>query len=145
MRAVSKDIWLINSLQKLNIFVVELKKQFEAHHIVRIKMAVGAGRSLDQNALSHQWYGDVAKQTGEIPRDVKRYCKLHHGILIRRRDPDFNAFYDQCIKHSLSYEQKLKAMDHIAVTSEFSVAEFQEYLDAMQKDYAEQGIVLESM
>lgn len=142
---MSKDVWLINSLQKLNIFVVELKKQFEEHHIIRIKMSVGAGRSLDSNALSHVWYGDVAKQTGEIARDVKRYCKLHFGIVIRRRDPDFNAFYSQCIKHCLTYEQKLKAMDHIAVTSELSVAEMSEYLDSMQKSYAEQGIILESI
>ncbi len=112
---------------------------------VRIE-AKEEGRSLDQNALKEVWYNDVSKESGEMGRDVKRYCKLHFGVpILRGEDEDFRAFYDSALKSKLSYEEKLQAMDYMPVTSLMSTSQMTRYLSDMQKHYAEQSVVLRSM
>lgn len=103
----------------------------------------GADRSLDQNALQFLWANEAAQQRGDCTfEEVRHDWKLRHGVPILRRDSeDFRAVYDKALK-PLPFEFKLKAMAFIPVTSEMGVKQMTEYLDAVQRECAEQGIRL---
>lgn len=109
----------------------------------------GRNRSQEQNALAHAWYRRVADEFGDRTFDeVRAYSKLHLGVAIRRReDPAYRAGYDRVVK-PLDYEEKLEIMGEpidFPVTSGMSVKEMQEYLEAMQHHFAQQGILLEGI
>ena len=101
-------------------------------------------RTGEQNALAFAWYAEVASAVQqESPRDVRRYCKLHHGVpIMRMQDEEFRDAYDVVIK-PLAYELKLIAMDHWPVTSLMDTVQLSQYLDAIHDDYEKQGIDLE--
>lgn len=100
-------------------------------------------RSLDANALSHVWYGEIARQR----RDNTTYgyrciCKLHHGVPILRRDNDeFRAFYDRFFKQ-LSYEEKLQAVGYLEISRLFDKQQMAEYMKEIQNTYQPMGVVL---
>lgn len=99
-------------------------------------------RSLSQNALSFVWYGIIAKGLGISVVHARCQCKLMHGVpILRAEDANFRDAYDAAIK-PLSYELKLRAMEIFPVTSLMSVSQLQQYLDDIQRVYAEQGVVL---
>lgn len=109
-----------------------------------VTVSEGRKRSLDQNAISHAWYAEIARQHAEFtPKEAKRYCKLHLGVpILRAEDPDFRRIYDQAIK-PLDYADKLIAMEILGVTSLMTTKQFSEYLEHVQKDIADNfGIVL---
>lgn len=105
---------------------------------------VAAKRSLDQNAMAFALY----KQIGEQCQDqsiveIRRECKLCHGIpILRAEDEKFRAMYDKSIKHTLSYEEKLEAMEWFPVTRLMSKTQFTEYLDTIIREYSKQGYSL---
>lgn len=112
----------------------------------RVSVTVRAGkRSLDQNAVQHVWYLQVATALGQHPREVQRYCKLHYGVpILRGEDDDFRAFYDKAIKAHLTYPEKLEAMDFVPVTRLMTPAQMTTYLRHVREHYAvEHGIELE--
>lgn len=102
-------------------------------------------RSISQNDISHAWYAEISKHKGdESPKEVKRECKLRLGVpILRAEDDDFRNFYDKAMKNTLTYEEKLEAMDFVPVTSQMSKAQLSQYLEAMQQEYCKQGIFLE--
>ena len=118
----------------------ELSK-YKPGHVVTVKIT--DIRNLDQSALAHRWFGIIAKEQGDTPENIKCFCKLEFGIPILRADPVFNGFYRKCIE-SLTYEQKLKAMKFISVTSIMSKSQLAHCLSDIQRAYAEQGIILKS-
>ena len=140
---MSTEHWTVNSKPELFKFLGQLKAHWEQYHYVRIKMTPGAKRSLDQNALVNVWYGDVAKQTGDIAPSVRRFCKLTYGIPILSRDPGHCRFYERYLHQMFDYEEKLNMMDYFAVTSIMTVPQLREYLDTMQKEFGAQGVILE--
>lgn len=107
----------------------------------------GKKRSLDQNALSFALYRDIAeRKEDETPQDIRRYCKLHHGIpILRSEDQRFCEIYDKSIKDNLSYEEKLEAMDWFPVTSLMNKKQFSRYVEVITDDYARQGIHVTAM
>ena len=93
-------------------------------------------RSLDQNSISHEWYFQLSKR---YPQDDsqgwKRYCKLHFGVpILRADDEEYRVFYDKFIKQ-YSYEDKLKAMDFLPVTSLMKTIQFSKYLERMKEEW----------
>jgi len=107
-----------------------------------INIKITEKRTLDQNALAHKWFGIIAKEQGDTPLNIKNYCKLHYAVpILRAEDPVFNGFFKACIK-DLTYEQQLKSMPYISVTSRMSTKQLRRCLDHIQKVYAEQGIIL---
>lgn len=116
------------------------------HGRIKVSVKPATTRSLDQNAISHAWYEQVAKELREDDeKGVKRFCKLHFGVpILRAEDGEFRDLYDQCIKATLTYEQKLQAMDILPVTSRMSKKQLSAYLEAMQSHYRDQrGVYLE--
>lgn len=101
-------------------------------------------RTLEQNALSHLWYCEICLHldNGETVEDIKAYCKLHHGVPIMRRDDvEFREVYDKAIK-GLTYEQKREIMKILPVTSLMKTAQLSEYLEKVQADFMNKGIML---
>jgi len=105
-------------------------------------------RSTAQNRLSFRWYKEIAQQ---LPDDTaegwRAYCKLTIGVpILRAENPDFSADYDATLK-PLTYGQKIRLMQapiNLAVTSLMKVDQFRDYLDRVQRHFAEQGVQLSS-
>jgi hypothetical protein len=110
---------------------------------VTVEWTQGRDRSLEQNRLQFLWAREASEQRGDMtPDEVRCEWKLHHGVpILREESPDFRAVYDEAIK-PLPYERKLKAMRFIPVTSEMKVKQMVRYLDAVDRECAEQGIKL---
>jgi hypothetical protein len=128
---------VINSAEKLSQFIGDVREAWGKHKYLRVTVKTGKDRSLDQNAISHAWYAQVVRELREDDElGVKRFCKLTFGVpILRAEDADFREMYDAAIKFGLTYEQKLKAMDFIPVTSLMTVAQLNKYLHAMRDEY----------
>lgn len=135
---------VINSEASLRKHQREIEQAFREHKFLRVSVKPGIGRSLDQNALSHAWYNEIAIQIADTPENVKCECKLRFGVpILRAEDPDFREMYDNSILRNLTYEQKLKAMRFIPVTSNMTKAQLSRYLEHIQQSYAQQGVVVQ--
>jgi hypothetical protein len=99
----------------------------------------GDDRSTQQNALAFKWYGEISVELGDrLPHEVRAYCKLHHGVPIRREDEDFREVYDRVVR-PLPYEHKLALMVEpidFPVTRDMTIAQMTRYLDAIQHEFA---------
>lgn len=122
----------------------ELRQAFKAHKFLRLRVKAGKARSLDQNALSHAWYEQVARELREDDANgVKRQCKLLYGVpLLRAEEPEFRQKYDGLVRERFSYEEKLELMDWLPVTSLMTKDQLSRYLEAMQAAYAKRGVQL---
>lgn len=136
--------FVANSETALQSVIGELREMWRSHKFLRITVRPGMKRSIDQNAISHAWYGQMAredKQDDELGH--KSYCKLHHGVpILRAEDEDFRAFYDGALM-GLTYEQKREAMKYVPVTSLMTKPQLTKYLEAVQADYRSRGVYLE--
>lgn len=135
---------VINSEASLRKFQRDVEREFREARFLRVQVKRGMGRSLDQNALSHAWYNEIARQVADTPENVKCECKLRFGVpILRAEDDDFREMYDTAIKHHLTYEQKLVAMRYLPVTSNMTKAQLSRYLEHIQMSYAQQGVIVE--
>lgn len=137
--------FIINSERTLAIGKQALEDSYRRDKFLEVSVKAGKTRTLDQNALSHVWYEQIAQ---ELPQhsalEWKCYCKLHHGIPILRMDDEaFKKFYDNSIMHSLSYEQKLEAMKYFPVTSMMNKRQLSVYLEQVKEDFEKQDVILE--
>ena len=137
--------WTVNSESALQAFIGDMRDLFKQHKFVKVSAKIGKVRSLDQNAISHCWYEQLARELREDDAlGWKAYCKLHHGVpILRAEDEQFRDFYDRTIKVTLSYEQKLDAMKFVPVTSLMNKDQLSKYLKAMQDDFLARGVILE--
>ena len=135
----------INSEPSLQKALGDLREMFRIHKFVKVSAKAGKARSIDQNAISHAWYEQLARELREDDAlGWKSYCKLNHGVpILRAEDEQFRTFYDSSIKSTLTYEQKLSAMRYLPVTSLMTKAQLSAYLEAMQKDFERRGVRLE--
>lgn len=110
---------------------------------VTVEWVQGRDRTKEQNRLQFLWAREAAEQRGDRTAEEQRNeWKLRFGIPIMREDsPDFRSTYDRLIK-PLSYEEKLRAMDLISVTSLMKVRQMVRYLDAIERECAEEGVKL---
>ena len=135
---------IVNSEVALQSAIGELRESFRAHRFLRVTVRTGKARSLDQNAISHAWYQQVARELREDDElGWKAYCKLHHGVpILRAEDADFREFYDGALI-GLTYEQKREAMKFVPVTSLMTKPQLSKYLEAVQADFRGKGVWLE--
>lgn len=135
---------VINSAESLQSVFGELRAQYERYKFLRVSSKAGVSRSIPQNAVTHVWYGQIARELREDDElGWKCYCKLHHGVpILRAEDDEFRETYDGAIK-GLSYEQKLKVMRLFPVTSLMTKEQLSKYAEAVQADFARRGVRLE--
>lgn len=102
-------------------------------------------RTAAQNRLIHRWFGDIARElVGQPPADIKAECNLTYGRpILARDDEEWNAAFGY-IFDALNLPSKLKAIRvlDIPFTRRMTVKQLSEYMDQMQRDYAEIGISL---
>jgi Fe-S cluster assembly scaffold protein SufB len=110
---------------------------------ITVEWVLGRDRTKEQNRLQFLWAREAAEQRGDrTPEEQRNEWKLRFGIPIMREDsPEFREVYDRLIK-PLSYPQKIKAMELIAVTSLMKVKQMVRYLDAIERECAEEGVKL---
>lgn len=134
----------VNSETTLQTAIGELREQYRSRKYLTVSVNAGKGRSLDQNAISHAWYAQVARELREDDeRGVKRFCKLHFGVpILRAEDDEFRQVYDGAIRERLSYEDKLAAMDILPVTSRMTTAQLSRYMEDVQAHYSKHGVTL---
>jgi Fe-S cluster assembly scaffold protein SufB len=110
---------------------------------ITVEWVLGRDRTREQNRLQFLWAREAAEQRGDrTPEEQRNEWKLRFGVPIMREDsPEFRETYDTLIK-PLTYEQKLKAMDLISVTSLMKVRQMVRYLDAIERECAEEGVKL---
>lgn len=111
-----------------------------------VEIVDGRRRSSEQNRLQRQWINEIAEQLGDrTPEEVRAECKLRFGVPILRAESEiFRKKYDRLIK-SMPYETKLELMAEpmdFPITRLMNVKQKTQYLDAIQRHYAEQGVVL---
>jgi len=122
----------------------DVREAFRLGRYLKLSYTTNKPRSLDQNAISHAWYEQLAAELREDDAlGWKCYCKLHHGVpILRAESEDFREAYDAAIK-GLTYEQKLKVMRLLPVTSLMSKPQLSAYLEAVQADFGGRGVSLE--
>lgn len=134
---------ILNSEIGLQSFIGTLRELWHSRRYLEISVKEGKGRSVEQNAVMHGWFGQVARELREYDaRGVKRFAKLHFGVpILRAEDDDFRAAYDRVIK-PLPYADKLVAMDILPVTSVMTTIQLDACMTDIQDHYAKQGVVL---
>jgi hypothetical protein len=110
---------------------------------ITVEWVLGRDRTKEQNRLQFLWAREAAEQRGDrTPEEQRNEWKLRFGVPIMREDsPEFRDTYDHLIK-PLSYEEKIRAMDLIAVTSLMKVRQMVRYLDSIERECAEEGVKL---
>lgn len=118
--------------------------RFEDGKVYHVVVKECSKRSLDQNALSHAWYNEIAMQLQDrTVLEVKCESKLYCGVpILRAEEPEFCEVYDQLIKTRCTVEEKLKLMRLLPVTSIMTKDQLSQYLHAMQEHWQKAGVVL---
>jgi len=139
---VSKHV--LNSEISLQTFIGQLRELWHSRRYVEVQVKEGKGRSVEQNAVLHGWFGQVARELREgNERDAKRFCKLHFGVpIMRAADEEFREAYDLIVKPR-DYEQKLVAMDILPVTSLMTTLQLDQCMTDIQDHYRTRGVELE--
>lgn len=130
---------ILNSEIGLQTFIGTLRELWHSRRYLEISVKEGKGRSVEQNAVMHGWFGQVARELRQDDaRGVKRFCKLHFGVpILRAEDEEFCAAYDRVIK-PLPYESRLVAMDILPVTSAMTTIQLDACMTDIQDHYAQQ-------
>lgn len=131
---MKKTVWNEIQLQQV---IGELRAEFKAHGYLRVQASADKPRTASQNALIYAAYGQVSREIGEQSvAEVRRESKLILGVpILRAEDEEFRVAYDATIK-TLTYPQKLQAMDYWPVTSRMNTDQLTRYYAAMQKQYS---------
>jgi hypothetical protein len=134
---------VINSEIGLQTFIGSLRELWKSRRYLEVSIKEGKARSVEQNAVMHGWFGQVARELREDDeRGVKRFCKLHFGVpLLRAEDEEFREAYDQVVR-PLAYEDKLKAMDILPVTSRMTTIQLDKCMTDIQDHFRTRGVVL---
>lgn len=144
----------INSKESLTAAIAKIGKMFVEHKHLVASIRIGKDRTLDQNGLWFGMYKRISEMT-EIgtPEDARKYCKLHFGVPIMRRDDEgFRAGWDKLIRH-LPYEEKLALMGACAlfgeegfpVTRLFGRKQGVEYTEAIAAEFTARGVYLDDL
>lgn len=108
-----------------------------------VEWTQGADRSAQQNKLMWLWASEVEQQTQQETGDeVQRRWKLDHGIpILCESSEDYRSFCRLTLKR-LTREQRIEAMRFVPVTSEMNVRQMVRFLDTVERECLEQGLVL---
>lgn len=134
---------IVNSDESLQRFFGSARELYQKHRFLRISIKTGKARSLPQNAITHVFYEQIARELKEDDAlGWKCYCKLHHGVpILRAEDGEFREVYDLAIK-GMTYEKKLKVMRYFPVTSLMSKDQLSRYAKEVQDDFFSRGVIL---
>lgn len=144
----------VNSAAKLSEAITKLTAMFREKKYVVVSLRPGKDRTLDQNTMFFALYKRISEMTqiGDI-EDARRYCKLHYGVVIMRKESeDFRHGWNQLFLN-LEYEQKLELMgpcaifgpDGFPVTRLFNRAQGIAYTNQIVDDFRAQGVYFDDL
>lgn len=104
-------------------------------------------RGLSANAQQHVWYGQIAKHYDDSsPLDIKNMCKDLFGIPIMLKcaeNKDKMAYLlDKLSYYRHGYENRMKLIQCLSITSEFKTKQSKEYMDTMIHYFNGNGITI---
>ena len=134
---------IINSERALNEQCGVLKRLFEKHKYLSIKID-HQKRSIISNSLQFHWYVELQTQGDQTASEYRNYCKYHFGLALRAANDDYFAEKMREIMRSNVYEDRLKIMEFIDVTSTFNRETMSKYLTEIKNHYEPKGYVLTS-
>jgi len=115
---------------------------------ITVEVVKGKRRSVEQNRLQRSMLNEIAEQIGQTAEEVRAYCKLTIGVPILRAENEiFAERYDRIVK-PLPYEQKIALMSEpfdMPVTRIMTTKQKTQYIDAIARFYAGQGVVFKSL
>ena len=112
---------------------------------ITVTWTQGASRSDAQNKLSHRWYADISRQLGDMTtEEVRAECKVRFGVPILVAENDAFAESWGRVMGPLRYDQRVAAVQafDLPVTRLMTTPQMTAYLDAVQREYAGQGVRL---
>ena len=125
---------IVNSKQSLSNCIIELKSKFEKYHFLKVVIKKET-RTNKQNNWIYEAYNMISKQSDLTPIEVRRYCKLNLGLVILFENDEDSASRWRLMMKSLGYEERLKAMDLISVTSLFDTEQGAKYINSIIIEY----------
>jgi hypothetical protein len=134
--------WVVRDKFQRNALMEWIDKQLEMGNTPTFEIRQQE-RTLNQNAMINQLYGQIAAQCEDKSTlDVRRECKLHYGVgILKASDPDFCEWYDNAIK-GLDYEEKIFLMTYMDITSLFNKKQATEYIDTILAEYGRREFAL---
>lgn len=126
----------VNSIKSLKDAWWKLKAFWGEHKYINI--TANDKRSLDQNAAIRVVYRQIVENwEGMTGKDVERHCKLNYGVPILAREDLIFGDIIKRLKRIYNYEQMLKIMDTLQVTSHdsFSTAMAGEFIESLINDF----------
>ncbi len=143
MKNKPEKIYHISDRNSLGVAIRSISKIVPSKDkVYRVRVTLDdEDRSIKQNRLSFLLYKELGLATGNGAIQERCRCKLQYGLNILLEDTEFYKFYNNTML-ILPYEDKLKCMEYINVTSFFSMKQFASYLNTIYQESAAQGIVL---
>ena len=128
----------------LNEAISELRQAHQENRFLRLTIRSNRGRSLVDNAHSWVWYREISDFLGDLTvEEAHCLCKLEYGVpILMGNNPDFAAFYIQTMER-IPYEDRLKAIKYLSITSVMTDDEMGEYLRDIKRAFSQQGLILE--
>ena len=121
-------IKIVNSKNALESCYIALCQQFKKHKYLRVKIE-RESRTLKQNAWTFQAYKMLEAQGDQTASEYRNYAKYHFGLAIRAaKEPEFAEILKPMLLN-LCYEDRLKAMSFVDVTSTFDVEQMISYIN----------------
>jgi hypothetical protein len=120
-----------------------LRAEFHAAKYLRVSIARGRDRSLEQNNIFHAWLMQLAAEHGEYTvAEYKTRAKLRFFVPVLRAEcEDFCEKWDAVFPIAKrgdpeQYERELAAMDLMRVSSVCTTGQFSKALEQMQKYFS---------
>jgi hypothetical protein len=132
-------IKIVNSKNSASEACTAILEAFKKYHYVRVKIE-RESRTLKQNAWTHQAYKMLSAQGDMTQSQYRNYCKYEYGLSIRAADdPEFATLMRPMLK-SLVYEDRLKAMSFVDVTSTFDVDQMISYINEIIHNFSDKQL-----
>jgi len=122
---------VVNSERTLEEAQGKLAREFDKYKFLSVKTDTQK-RSIISNALQFHWYKELETQGDMTANEYRRYCKYHFGCALRAASDDFFANTLRDVFNQYPYEDRLKMMDFIDVTSTFNRPTMSVYLNEIK-------------
>lgn len=132
-------IKIVNSKESAAECCTEVLNFFKEHHYIRVSIKAET-RTERQNNWQFQAYKMLEAQ-GDLTRyEYRNYCKYHFGLSIRAESDQLFAALMRPMLLKLTYEERIKAMAFIDVTSTFDVEQMASYINEMSIHFADKQL-----
>ena len=130
---------IVNSVKTLIAAFREIKASYLLHKYIVINLTFGK-RSMIQNGLQFHWYKELEEQGDMTAHEYRRYCKYEFGMSIRAESDEFFAESMRDLVRKYTYEDRLKIMEYIDVTSTFDRKQMSRYLTEIKHHFSDKRL-----